>query len=126
MEEERVGWPLSDDANDDRLIHHYRRTARMPQNATDVDIVAISHQGLTNFYMTINLSNSSQTTDLRRRIYCVQSQEAQLGTAISMCDNTLMEADSWHGQIDRFFQMTAGLGAGGNGGGGGSFSKDTP
>jgi len=124
MDEEGFGWPLPGVANDDGLIQYFEGTARMPQNAADADVTAISHQRLTDFYATIYESYSSQTNDLRCLIDRVQSLEAQIGTATTARDDSLTEAETWRSRFDMFFQMTARLGVGGNGGGGGgSFSK---
>jgi len=79
MDKEGFGWPLPGVANDDGLIQYIQRTARTPQNAADANVTALSRQGLTDFYTTIDQSHSSRTNDLRRRIHRVQSLEAQLG-----------------------------------------------
>jgi len=123
MDEECFGWLLPEVANDDGQIRYFQQTARPPQTAADADGTAISHQGLTYVYTTIDLSNSSQTDDLRCLIHHIQSLEAQLGTVTTVRDEALVEAETWGGWCDTFFQMMACLGVGGNGGGGGCFLK---
>ena len=99
--------------------------APTPQTAADADVMAISRQGLADFYATIHQSYYSKTNDIQRLIDRVWSLEAQLGMVTTAQDDVLAEADTWRGRFDEIFQMLAHLGAGGNVGGGGSFPDPT-
>jgi len=73
MDEEGFGWPLPGVANEHGLIQYFPDMPWKPQNAANADVMAISCQGLSNFYATIYQSHASDTIHLARLIDHVSS-----------------------------------------------------
>jgi hypothetical protein len=75
MEGEGFDWHIPGANNDDGLIHCFQEAACTPPDAATAAVMAISRQGVTNFYTPIYQAYTTQTNDLQWYTDGIQSLE---------------------------------------------------